>query len=737
MPRLSKPKYSGHLLGPSGRPIPYSMIGARIMIVQADSSASIAVERTLTRLGHTVRAIASSGQQAIETAGEMRPDLLLVDLDEDANGIEVAARARSSYGIPVLYLVGSAEADLMRRARTTCPVGYVLKPVIEHQLTLSVETALDICKRERQHKESELNLTRALAKESARTRLMRMILDNISDGVAASDLNGALTYVNRACEKISGFGLIETLPEQWSKVYGAFYPDGKTLFPWNELPLVRAMRGEAVDDVEMLIRNPRRPQGVYITVSSRPLVDESGNRFGAVSVFRDLFDLKAKERQLTETVAGLEHQTATMEAIINSVSDGIIAADETGNVTLFNPAARRSVGMDMSRTNMNDWSDLYELYYPDRVTQIPIQELPLGRAIQGESVDNMEVFVRPPDSPEGVYFSVSGRPIRQASSPIRGGVVVFRDISERMRADQALLEAFSEGRLQILDTILHNIGNAINTVSIGIGTIQEELNENVPLRRFLHLVKAIEAHEDNLYTYLRDDPKGQIVIPFIIALGKDFLTQNRAMKETSERVDKTVSQIVDIIRTERSVKGISPVYKTVNLEKVVNDAVKLLQNSLRRRGIDPVVDCREAPEEIWIQESRLHQMLVNLVKNSIEAIDALELSAKSKGIPRIKIQAYTDDEFLVLDVTDNGIGIDEKHKRLIFSAGFTTKESGTGLGLHSIANLVIASGGEVQPLSAGIGKGTTMRVKLRRTSVTPKSIGASAPIKSGGARDEV
>ena len=61
----------------------------------------------------------------------------------------------------------------------------------------------------------------------------------------------------------------------------------------------------------------------------------------------------------------------------------------------------------------------------------------------------------------------------------------------------------------------------------------------------------------------------------------------------------------------------------------------------------------------------------------------------------------------------DGIGLTPESVREIFTAGYTTKESGTGLGLHSAANFVVGSGGTIEPLSEGIGRGTTMRVRLR------------------------
>ena len=138
----------------------------------------------------------------------------------------------------------------------------------------------------------------------------------------------------------------------------------------------------------------------------------------------------------------------------------------------------------------------------------------------------------------------------------------------------------------------------------------------------------------------------------------------------------------------------------------------ILQESLSSRGIRTHVDCGDAPEEIRIQETPFNQMLVNLLKNAMEAIDELEQSGGLEGPPRIEIRARVRGDFLALEVEDNGIGIAAEDLEAIFRPGYTTKREGTGLGLHSAANFVTGSGGKIQPSSGGHGAGTTMSVTL-------------------------
>jgi len=370
-------------------------------------------------------------------------------------------------------------------------------------------------------------------------------------------------------------------------------------------------------------------------------------------------------------------------------------------------------------TASDEWSDTYGLFFPDRVTPFPSEELPLALALQGETTDDVEMFVRNPNVPDGVFISVSGRPIRDETGTDKGGVAVFRDVTHRVIAEEALMQAFAQGRLEIVETILHNIGNAINSVTVGINVLQENLVGNQLINRFSALADMVKAHREDWVDFIKNDPKGQQVLPFMIALAADFTDQNERVIKTLERVGERVTHIIDIIRTQRSSNQSSMARKTIDLQQAIWSAVKLQQDSIDKRRIQVDVDCENAPQEIQIQESQFQQMLVNLLKNSIEAIDELIQSGGLNETPRIEIKAYTNEDFLCLDVTDNGIGIEQKNSRLIFNAGYTTKDSGTGLGLHSSANFVIGSGGQIRALSEGIGKGATMRIMMRCSSVMP------------------
>ena len=417
---------------------------------------------------------------------------------------------------------------------------------------------------------------------------------------------------------------------------------------------------------------------------------------------------------MKNTVDELQHQIQLMLAIFDSISDGVIVADEQGNLT-FNQSAERIIGGRVD-TVLEQRTEEYSIFYPDKVTPIPAEELPLVRALRGEATDEMEMFIRTAAKPEGVYISTNGRPITSPGTTARGGVVVFRDVTERVRAEEALAQAFAQGRLEVMDTILHNIGNAITSVAIGVGTLKAELANNPLIERLSALSKTVEAHEEDWGDYVQHDPQGQQVRPFLLALAADFVEQNRELIRTVERVSSQTSHIVDIVRAQRGFDSKAMTSKDVNLRQAISGALKIVQDSFASRGIRTHVDCGNAPAEVRIQETQFNQMLVNLLKNAMEAIDELKKSGGLEGQPRIEIRACVQQDLLVLEVQDNGIGIEQKNLKAIFGAGYTTKQEGSGLGLHSAANFVTGSGGKIQPLSDGYGTGTTMRVSLRLNS---------------------
>ncbi|WP_017720337.1 CHASE3 domain-containing protein [Kamptonema formosum] len=130
--------------------------------------------------------------------------------------------------------------------------------------------------------------SRTAAELKKQTAILQSVLDSMGSGVAVADEKGQFLLFNPAGEQILGTGSTDAKLEEWSEQYGLFLPDGVTLYPPEQVPLARAMRGERVEDMELLSRTPQKPDGVWLLVNATPLKDETGATRGGVAVFQDI-----------------------------------------------------------------------------------------------------------------------------------------------------------------------------------------------------------------------------------------------------------------------------------------------------------------------------------------------------------------------------------------------------------------------------------------------------------------
>lgn len=644
----------------------------------------------------------------VGNAGDLKKSMILIEALQ--NGSASAGELPTASEVDL-------NTSLIAKSGREIPIDYTITPIKAENGIPSgiVITFRDITK----YKTKEGQSNKTISELRHQTQLMKTVFDSMYDGIVVLSLDGDILFLNPSIQQmISKKPPVETLGK-WSEAYGVFYPDKETLVPVDKIMYTQVAQGEALRDLELYVRNKEQKEGIHVRASVLPLFGENREVVACVTVVHDITKDKIAALQLDQTMQELQNQVQLTDTIFNSIGDGVIAADASGAFRIFNPSAERILGIGPIDTTPDAWSDNYGFFFPDRVTPFPADELPLARALKGEASDEVEMFVRNLEVPEGAFISVSGRPLQDEEGAEKGGVIVFRDVTHRVIAEEALTLAFAQGRLEIVETILHNIGNAINSVTVGVNVLQENLVSNQLIHRFSALANMFKAHQGDWVDYIKDDPKGRQVLPFLIALAADFADQNKTVVETLERVVERVTHITDIIRTQKSSGQSNMTWKNIDLRQTIMSTLKLQQDSIDKRGIQVHVDCENAPQDIRVQESQFHQMLVNLVKNSIEAIDEISQSGGLDETPRINIEAYISGDFLCLDVIDNGIGIAPQNVKLIFTAGYTTKESGTGLGLFSSANFVIASGGQIYPLSEGIGKGATMRIMLRRSSVIP------------------
>lgn len=149
---------------------------------------------------------------------------------------------------------------------------------------------------------------RAVAEQKV---LFSSVLNSLSDAVMVADASGKLVVVNPAAERLTGIKDHSATQEQWGQAYGCYTADGVTPYTPDQLPLVRAMRGESISDEEMYLSNPQMPKPIWISLSGAPLNNDAGISGAGVVVFRDVTMRKAAERRISEFVSTVSHELRT------------------------------------------------------------------------------------------------------------------------------------------------------------------------------------------------------------------------------------------------------------------------------------------------------------------------------------------------------------------------------------------------------------------------------------------
>ncbi|TFH57869.1 MAG: PAS domain-containing protein [Candidatus Zixiibacteriota bacterium] len=165
----------------------------------------------------------------------------------------------------------------------------------------------------------------------AEARLLKSIFHHLAEGVIVSDLDGHFLLFNPAAEKMLGLGAQDVTPDQWTAAYGCYLPDTVTVYPSERLPLARALRGEEINDDPIYIKNPHKPSGTWISVSGKPLSDDTGTIWGGFVIIRDISGQMEAERK--------SHSISQkLSAVIDNEKTAILVENERREIQSVNQA---------------------------------------------------------------------------------------------------------------------------------------------------------------------------------------------------------------------------------------------------------------------------------------------------------------------------------------------------------------------------------------------------------------
>ncbi len=270
------------------------MSKTKILVVEDERIVAKDIQNSLKMLGYDVPAIASSGEEAIEKAKEVRPDIVLMDivLKGDIDGIEAAKHINSKFKIPVIYLTAYEDTETLDRAKVTDPLGYILKPFEERDLHTSLEMALYKNKMQRMLTESE--------------ERYRRLVELSPDGIAVV-IDNRIYYINKAGAELIGETKIE-------KLHGRSVTDflDKKTYEMLYERFSKANKHCKQSFIETQLKNVNGlPFDVEIAAIPFPRESETA----AQIIFRDISVRKKSEEALKHAYIELKE---TQEALINS-----------------------------------------------------------------------------------------------------------------------------------------------------------------------------------------------------------------------------------------------------------------------------------------------------------------------------------------------------------------------------------------------------------------------------------
>ena len=300
------------LLPPILKDLPTTDEPVNILIVDDSRTNLFSLEATLSVLGHNLVPV-ESGEAALQRLDDYRFAVILLDVQMPGlDGFETAARIRAreaSKHTPLIFLTASERAEWqVFQGYALGAVDYLLKPFVPEILTAKVRAFVELFQKSEQ-------LQRHTELLGRQTSAFQNILNCMAEGVLVVDGAGHLVLINPAGEQILGHGLTDAPQERWPEVLGRYALDGTTPFPADQMPLVRALRGEASDEVEMFIRNEKRPESAFVSVTARPLCDEQGNHCGGVAVVRDVTERRRAEEEVRRLNAELQSRNRDLQVV--------------------------------------------------------------------------------------------------------------------------------------------------------------------------------------------------------------------------------------------------------------------------------------------------------------------------------------------------------------------------------------------------------------------------------------
>jgi len=677
---MEQPKHSHRTGTPLQNPYAEQYLAA---IVESSGDAIITKDLNGVITSCNAAAVRLFGYSTDELVGQSVR--ILIPADRQREEDEILARIRRGERID--------HFETVRLAKDGRPIDISLtvSPVRDATGTIIgvSKTARDITERKR-----------IAAELAAQQEWFRVTLASIGDGIIASDPDGRVTYINDVAQSLTGWTSDDAKGQPLDNVFQIINEATRKPVENPAGLVIRSGRIFGLANHTVLISRDgtERP----ISDSAAPIYDDTGRILGVVLVFRDFTEQRHAEEALAE-------QREWFETTLESIGDAVIATDVRGRVVFMNPVAEHLTGWRIDQARERTCVEIFNIINEN--TRRPVEN-PVTRVLnEGVVVGlaNHTLLI----SADGVERPIddSGAPIRNRQGRIVGVVLVFRDVSERRRAEAEREAAnYDRERLLTAERAARAEAERANRLKDDfVAMVSHELR--TPLN-------AILGWTDLTLKNINDQAQ--------VARGLSIISRNTRLQT------QLISDLLDISRIVSGKLRLE--LQSVDLATVVEDAIQTVQHAAETKGItlDRQIDTTIGP--MAGDPRRLQQVVWNLLSNAVKF-------TPTGG--RIQVTLRKTGSAADIVVTDNGAGIRPDFLPHVFDrfqqadGSRTRRFGGLGLGLSIVKSLVDFHGGSIRGESEGEGKGARFTVTLPLAAPPDLRERALGPAPSAQSDDDV
>lgn len=299
--------------------------------------------------------------------------------------------------------------------------------------------------------------------------------------------------------------------------------------------------------------------------------------------------------------------------------------------------------------------------------------------------------------------------LEEANKKLRDEIAERKRTGEELKkAQEKLVEtAWLVGRAEVATSVLHNVGNVLNSVNVTANLLLKE-NRYSKISNFTRAARMIEEHRDNLAEFLTRDEKGEKLPVYLVALSKHMEKEQETFTGMLKDLCNHVKHITELIAIQQSHDTSAGLTEVVSVGELLEEALQVKTPGMSPYSVEIIRKFENIPS-CRLDRHKFLQIVINLLSNARYAVR--ESGDNTSRIITVRLKKKGDDRFLV-EVVDNGIGIPGKDLEKIFNLGFTTRRGGHGLGLHSAAIYAKKMGGSLKGHSGGRGKGAVFTLEL-------------------------